>query len=78
MSQKNVEIIRTILSLARALGMAAVAEGVETEGQAAQLQILKCDSAQGYLFSRPVAAEKFAHILNERRSVSYAQPRLTI
>jgi diguanylate cyclase (GGDEF)-like protein/PAS domain S-box-containing protein len=64
-SQKNVEIVRTILSLANALGMAAVAEGVETEGQAAQLQILKCDSAQGFWFSRAVDAPQFAALLAE-------------
>jgi len=64
-SQKNVEIIRTILSLARALGMAAVAEGVETEGQAAQLQILKCDSAQGFWFSRGLEGPQFAALLAE-------------
>jgi EAL domain-containing protein (putative c-di-GMP-specific phosphodiesterase class I) len=64
-SQKNVEIVRTILSLAQALGMAAVAEGVETEGQAAQLQILKCDSAQGFWFSRALEGPQFAALLAE-------------
>jgi diguanylate cyclase (GGDEF)-like protein/PAS domain S-box-containing protein len=64
-SHKNVEIVRTILSLAHALGMAAVAEGVETEGQAAQLQILKCDSAQGFWFSRGIEGAQFAALLAE-------------
>jgi EAL domain-containing protein (putative c-di-GMP-specific phosphodiesterase class I) len=64
-SQKNVEIVRTILSLAHALGMAAVGEGVETEGQAAQLQILKCDSAQGFWFSRGIEGAQFAALLAE-------------
>jgi len=62
-SQKNVEIVRTILSLAHALGMAAVGEGVETEGQAAQLQILKCDSGQGFWFSRALEGRQFAELL---------------
>src|SRR5256885_4970120 len=64
-SQKNLEIVRTILSLARALGMAAVAEGVETESQAAQLQMLKCDSAQGFWFSRGLEAPQFGALLAE-------------
>jgi diguanylate cyclase (GGDEF)-like protein/PAS domain S-box-containing protein len=64
-AQKNVELVRTILSLARALGMAAVAEGVETEGQVAQLQILKCDFAQGFFFSRGVEGQQFGAMLAE-------------
>jgi diguanylate cyclase (GGDEF)-like protein/PAS domain S-box-containing protein len=64
-AQKNVEIVRTILSLSRALGMTAVAEGVETEGQVAQLQILKCDSAQGFYFSRGLEGQHFAAMLSE-------------
>jgi diguanylate cyclase (GGDEF)-like protein/PAS domain S-box-containing protein len=64
-AQKNVEIVRTILSLSRALGMTAVAEGVETEGQVAQLQILKCDSAQGFYFSRGLEGQRFAAMLSE-------------
>ncbi|MFL5407059.1 MAG: EAL domain-containing protein [Myxococcales bacterium] len=64
-AQKNVEIVRTILSLSRALGMTAVAEGVETEGQVAQLQMLKCDSAQGFYFSRGLEGQAFAAMLSE-------------
>ncbi|HVI22790.1 MAG TPA: EAL domain-containing protein, partial [Myxococcales bacterium] len=64
-AQKNVEIVRTILSLSRALGMTAVAEGVETEGQVAQLQMLKCDSAQGFYFSRGLEGQLFAAMLSD-------------
>jgi len=64
-SQKNVEIVRTILSLARALGMAAVAEGVETESQAAQLRMLKCDAAQGFWFSLGLEGAQFGAMLAE-------------
>ncbi|MFL5290116.1 MAG: EAL domain-containing protein [Myxococcales bacterium] len=66
-AQKNVEIVRTILSLSRALGMTAVAEGVETEGQVAQLQILKCDSAQGFYFSRGLEGQLFAAMLSDHK-----------
>jgi EAL domain-containing protein (putative c-di-GMP-specific phosphodiesterase class I) len=46
-------IVSAVVSLAHALGLEVVAEGVETEGQARLLQELRCDSAQGYLYSRP-------------------------
>jgi len=50
------EIVKTIISLARTLGLNLVAEGVENEEQFAILDALGCDMAQGYLFSPPVAA----------------------
>jgi EAL domain-containing protein (putative c-di-GMP-specific phosphodiesterase class I) len=40
-----------------------VAEGVETQEELAFLQAHECDEAQGYFFGRPVAAEKFAKLL---------------
>ncbi|HEY9282437.1 MAG TPA: bifunctional diguanylate cyclase/phosphodiesterase [Pyrinomonadaceae bacterium] len=53
---ENSEIVRTILTLASNLGMDVVAEGVETEGQLAQLKAMRCPYGQGYLFSKPVDA----------------------
>jgi EAL domain-containing protein (putative c-di-GMP-specific phosphodiesterase class I) len=50
----SLQIVRTIMALARNLGMAVVAEGTETAGQVAQLQAMGCEFAQGYFFSRPV------------------------
>ncbi len=50
-------IVAAIRALGGALGLDIVAEGVETELQAAKLLELDCMYAQGYLFSRPVAAE---------------------
>jgi EAL domain-containing protein (putative c-di-GMP-specific phosphodiesterase class I) len=47
-------MIETILSLARQLGLRAVAEGVETQAQRQELLRLGCEHAQGYLFSAPV------------------------
>ena len=54
---ENIEIVRTIMSLAENMGMEVVAEGVETLSQLAQLRKLNCQYGQGYLFSRPVDAE---------------------
>jgi diguanylate cyclase (GGDEF)-like protein len=54
---ENIEIVRTVISLAENMGMEVVAEGVETLSQLTQLRILKCQYGQGYLFSRPVDAD---------------------
>ena len=51
-------IVRSIVNLARNLGLRSVAEGVEDEETARHLAALGCDVAQGYLFSEPVAADE--------------------
>jgi diguanylate cyclase (GGDEF)-like protein/PAS domain S-box-containing protein len=53
----------TIIALGRELGLRVVAEGVETREQSAFLLRRGCNVQQGYLFSRPVAATAFAHLL---------------
>lgn len=50
-------IVRSIVALGHGLNMRIVAEGVETGGQLALLRELGCDEYQGYLFSRPLAAD---------------------
>jgi EAL domain-containing protein (putative c-di-GMP-specific phosphodiesterase class I) len=52
------EVVRTILALAKELGLDAVAEGVETAEQLACLRGLGCQLAQGYFFARPVLADE--------------------
>jgi diguanylate cyclase (GGDEF)-like protein/PAS domain S-box-containing protein len=54
---KDHAIVATVISIARNLGLAVTAEGVETEEQAAQLAALACEDVQGYLFARPEPAE---------------------
>ena len=54
---ENLELVRTIVTLARNLGMDVVAEGVESEGQRIRLDALGCEYAQGFLFSKPVDAD---------------------
>jgi diguanylate cyclase (GGDEF)-like protein/PAS domain S-box-containing protein len=51
---QGLALVSTIISLAHALKLKVVAEGVETEEQARLLRLLNCDEMQGYLFSRPV------------------------
>jgi EAL domain-containing protein (putative c-di-GMP-specific phosphodiesterase class I) len=53
----NCEIVNTIITLAHSLGIKAIAEGVETSHQLAQLRKLECDEAQGYFFSKPVNSQ---------------------
>ena len=50
----NLQIVKTIITLAGNLGMQVVAEGVETEAQLNQLKLMKCQYAQGYYFSKPL------------------------
>jgi diguanylate cyclase (GGDEF)-like protein/PAS domain S-box-containing protein len=55
-SPEDAAIVAAVISMGRALGVNVVAEGVESEEQAAALQELGCTLAQGFLFSRPVPA----------------------
>src|SRR5256712_282073 len=61
----DTSIVGTIISLAQALRLKVVAEGVETEQQAQLLRLLRCDQAQGFLFSRPVPAEDIEALLKK-------------
>lgn len=56
-------IVRAVLELAEALGMEAVAEGVETEEQRRFLEERRCPLAQGFLLSRPLPASEVAALL---------------
>lgn len=55
----DVAIAKTIIAMAQALGLATVAEGVETAEQLELLNSLGCDQIQGYYFSKPLAEEDF-------------------
>ena len=56
-------IVRAVIDLANAMGISAVAEGVETEDQLAGLRMLGCPVAQGFYFSQPLRAEEFDELL---------------
>ncbi|MFH5185854.1 putative bifunctional diguanylate cyclase/phosphodiesterase [Paenibacillus sp. TAB 01] len=59
----DAEIIATIISMARNLKVAVIAEGVENEEQLQFLRSQKCTEAQGYLFSKPLDALELAPLL---------------
>jgi diguanylate cyclase (GGDEF)-like protein/PAS domain S-box-containing protein len=56
-------IVAAVINLAAALGVDAIAEGVETSEQALALRSMSCGLAQGYHFARPVAPEEIAALL---------------
>ncbi len=71
---ENREIVNTIIMLARNLGLKVVAEGVEEPEQLEMLKEMKCDNAQGFMFSRPVnhhlatdILQEFLKVLRERK-----------
>jgi EAL domain-containing protein (putative c-di-GMP-specific phosphodiesterase class I)/PAS domain-containing protein len=55
----SLAIIKTIISLAKNLKLAVVAEGVETQDQLNFLTKFSCDEIQGYLISKPISPEEF-------------------
>lgn len=60
-------IVKSIVELAKSFDLDLVAEGVETEVAARALLELGCHRAQGFLFSRPVSAERCGELLREGR-----------
>lgn len=61
--EQPLQIVRTIIELARVLGMDVVAEGIETVEQYTLLREMGCRYGQGYLFSRPLPAEAMTQLL---------------
>ncbi|WP_017302105.1 putative bifunctional diguanylate cyclase/phosphodiesterase [Nodosilinea nodulosa] len=53
-SRRNSDIVETIITLSNRLGLAAIAEGVETQAQFEHLHRLGCELAQGYWFAKPL------------------------
>jgi diguanylate cyclase (GGDEF)-like protein/PAS domain S-box-containing protein len=68
---EDTAIVSSVVSLAHAVGVQAIAEGVETAAQRAHLERLGCDFGQGYLWSRPVPADEVAAMWPE-------EPALTV
>jgi EAL domain-containing protein (putative c-di-GMP-specific phosphodiesterase class I) len=60
---ENAEIVRTIIMLARNLGMNVIAEGIETRAQLEQLKSMDCAQGQGYFFSKAISGESAFNLL---------------
>jgi len=65
---ENMQIVTTILALARNLEMDVIAEGIENREQRDRLRELDCDYGQGYLFSPPIDAQTTTTLLAENPS----------
>ena len=65
----NAVIIKAIISMAHTLGIAVVAEGVETEAQCHFLRDNMCDEIQGHLFSAPISADQFNVLMMSDQSM---------
>jgi diguanylate cyclase (GGDEF)-like protein/PAS domain S-box-containing protein len=65
--RENLEIINAIISLARALKMIVVAEGIETKGDVEVLTNASCHLGQGYLFARPMQIGDLERWLDARQ-----------
>ncbi|AGE20984.1 hypothetical protein GHH_c04190 [Geobacillus sp. GHH01] len=66
-------ILPAIIRLGHNIGVKVLAEGVETETEAAYLQGKRCDEAQGYYFSPPLPYDELVRFLNEQRVRRQAQ-----
>ncbi|GGA71491.1 bifunctional diguanylate cyclase/phosphodiesterase [Edaphobacter acidisoli] len=76
--EEGYAMVSAIISLAHALDMVVVAEGVETNSQLEQLRRLRCDELQGFLLAKPLSASKFEEILHSpAKTESRITERLT-
>ncbi len=65
-NKKNRDIISSIISMSKALGMTVVSEGVETKEQAEFLKESGCDIFQGFYFSKPIPVDDFKELYVNR------------
>ena len=71
-------IVESILALARTMNTSVVAEGIETEVQAQELERLGCTHAQGFLFSRPIPAAAAEKLLAANQPLIPNKPRAVL
>ena len=63
-NENDKAVISAVISLGQKLNLRVIAEGIETEAQAAFLRENNCDEMQGYLFSRPVSPQQIEELLS--------------
>jgi len=66
---RTLTIVKAVIEMARSLGISVTAEGIETQPQQTWMQHLGCDSAQGYLFARPLPTDDFLRLFLDRHGL---------
>jgi diguanylate cyclase (GGDEF)-like protein/PAS domain S-box-containing protein len=66
-NQDVMTLVSTMVSLAHALRLTVVAEGVDSEDQAKALYLLRCDEVQGYLFGKPMPFDELSALLESQQ-----------
>lgn len=74
-TERGRHVVNSIIDLCHKLGLPVVAEGVEEQVQADLLLWLSCDFVQGWLFGRPLPADKLAEELADRETQAAALPK---
>ncbi|MEN9520126.1 MAG: hypothetical protein RLZZ381_2714 [Cyanobacteriota bacterium] len=69
-NQVNAVITKTVIEMAHQLGLKVIAEGVETRAELDFLKNVQCDTIQGFLFSRPLAAKEFRKLAMKQMHLS--------
>lgn len=77
LNQDNRAIVSAIVQMAHTLGLACIAEGVESQDIAAALHRLGCQQAQGYLYARPLPADELQTLLHDWPAAHWAQDGAT-
>jgi EAL domain-containing protein (putative c-di-GMP-specific phosphodiesterase class I) len=70
----NAALVSAINSLAKALNLRVIAEGVETDGQLDFLLNLHCEEMQGFYFSQPVPPAEFEQLLRDKKRLPLPPP----
>ncbi|MBH8551663.1 EAL domain-containing protein [Nostocaceae cyanobacterium CENA357] len=65
-NQENMGLVPAMIGIAKSMGMAAIAEGVESKEQLDKLKNLNCDFVQGYLFSKPIQQQLILDLLTAK------------
>jgi EAL domain-containing protein (putative c-di-GMP-specific phosphodiesterase class I) len=68
---RTLTIVKAVIEMARSLGLSVTAEGIETPAQQTWMQHLGCESAQGFLFARPMSAEDFLNVFTDRDEIGH-------
>ena len=63
---EDTAIVRAVVTVAKSLGLAVTAEGIETDEQLRELRVLGCDRGQGYLFARPMPGDRLPELFGAR------------